>query len=197
MDRFENTRQPDWDWWGRLWPTPGDTLRRLGLRSGQSVVELGSGNGYFTLPAARITDPGTVYAIDVDEPLLAELDDLAAQHGIDNVETIHGDARMLPNYIPRPVDRVLLFNMLHGVSDTDRVLGYSHDVLDDDGELVVVNWHAHPPADTPIDGDPRGPPAEKRLTPDDTERLVTTAADFTLDRHIDLPPHHYGLIFTR
>lgn len=25
MDRFANTRQPDWDWWGRLWPTQGET----------------------------------------------------------------------------------------------------------------------------------------------------------------------------
>ena len=39
MDRFRNTGQPDWDWWGRIWPTPGETLRRLGLRPGDRVEQ--------------------------------------------------------------------------------------------------------------------------------------------------------------
>jgi len=62
MDRFRNTGQPDWDWWGGVWPTPGATLlRQLGLVPGDRVVEIGSGNGYFALPAARIAaDPATV-----------------------------------------------------------------------------------------------------------------------------------------
>ena len=41
MERFQNTGQPDWDWWGKLWPTPGATLRDLGIGAGQSVAEVG------------------------------------------------------------------------------------------------------------------------------------------------------------
>jgi hypothetical protein len=40
MERFQNTGQPDWDWWGRLWPTPGEPLRRLGVESGESLGEV-------------------------------------------------------------------------------------------------------------------------------------------------------------
>ena len=29
MEPFEYTGQPDWDWWGRLWPAPGETLREF------------------------------------------------------------------------------------------------------------------------------------------------------------------------
>ena len=54
MDRFRNTRQPDWDWWGRLWPTPGATLRELGIETGDALAEVGSGNGDFALPAVRM-----------------------------------------------------------------------------------------------------------------------------------------------
>ncbi len=77
MKRFQNTKQPDWDWWGRLWPAPGETLRELGVCSGETVAEIGSGDGYFALPAARITAPGTVYALDIDESLLTELSQFA------------------------------------------------------------------------------------------------------------------------
>jgi hypothetical protein len=45
MERFQNTGQPDLDWWYRLWPTPGATLRKLGVESG-SVAEVGCGSGY-------------------------------------------------------------------------------------------------------------------------------------------------------
>ena len=53
MSRFQNTAQPDWDWWGRLWPAPGETLRELGLEQGMSVAEVACGNGCFALPAGR------------------------------------------------------------------------------------------------------------------------------------------------
>lgn len=102
MDRFRNTGQPDWDWWGRVWPTPGATLRQLGLVPGDRVVEIGSGNGYFALPAARIADPATVYAVDVDRSLLAELDALATEQGIDNITAIKGTLGRSRSCSPSP-----------------------------------------------------------------------------------------------
>jgi len=88
MDRFQNTGQPDWDWWGRLWPAPGETLREVGVEPGDTLAEIGSGNGYFALPAARITAPATVYAVDIDSSLLAELSHLADLQSVENIETI-------------------------------------------------------------------------------------------------------------
>jgi protein-L-isoaspartate O-methyltransferase len=39
-----------------------------------SVAEVGCGSGYLALPAARIVEPESVYALDLDEELLGELD---------------------------------------------------------------------------------------------------------------------------
>src|SRR5690242_10924468 len=36
---------------------PGKLLRRLGLRSGDTLADVGSGPGFFTLPAAQIVGP--------------------------------------------------------------------------------------------------------------------------------------------
>ncbi|WP_200531140.1 class I SAM-dependent methyltransferase [Halorubrum sp. LN27] len=197
MDRFQNTGQPDWDWWGRVWPTPGATLRRLGLSPGDRVVEIGSGNGYFALPAAQIADPATAYALDVDGSLLAELDALAADQGIDNVATVEGDARVLPELLPEPAEFALLANAFHGIGDRAAFVEGVADALASDGRFVVVNWRDLPREETTIGGEPRGPPTELRLPPEATRRAVEEASDLRLVREVDLPPYHYGLVFER
>lgn len=41
MTAFQNTGQPDWNWWRELWPDPATVLQQLGLTEGQSVIEAG------------------------------------------------------------------------------------------------------------------------------------------------------------
>ena len=184
--RFTNTRQPDWDWWGRLWPTPGETLRDLGLSPGDSVAEIGCGNGYFALPAARIAAPAPVYAVDIDEGLLAELDRLAERHEVDTLHAVHGDARSLPDHLPEPVDAGLIANTFHGVDDPEAFVAGVVDALASGGRFVE---------ETTVAGEPRGPPTDLRLSPAETTELVEGASDLREVKRVDVPPYHYGIVF--
>ncbi|MFB6233412.1 MAG: class I SAM-dependent methyltransferase [Haloarculaceae archaeon] len=195
MDRFQHTRQPDWDWWGRLWPTPGASLRQLGIEAGQSLLEVGAGNGYFALPAARITHPAPVYGLDVDDSLLDELAALARLQGIENVVSVHGDARSLTDHLPTTVDVVLVANTFHGVEERAAFVREAFDALVPGGAFVVVNWNAEPRERTTVAGEPRGPPTDSRLSPGETRDAVEGAAGFALDRQVELPPYHYALTF--
>ncbi|WP_135366628.1 class I SAM-dependent methyltransferase [Halosimplex halophilum] len=197
MDRFQNTGQPDWDWWSRLWPTPGATLRKLGLASGESVAEVGCGSGYFALPAARIVEPESVFAIDLDASLLAELAELAEQQDIENVVLIHGDARNLTEVLPEPVTTLVVANTFHGVDDQSGLVEQAFEAIESDGRLIVINWHERPRETTTVGGEPRGPPTELRMTPGETEDAVLSAAPFERDRQVELPPYHYALVFER
>ncbi|POG54823.1 class I SAM-dependent methyltransferase [Haloferax marisrubri] len=197
MERFQNTSLPDWDWWGKLWPTPGETLRELGLSSGDTVAEIGCGNGYFALPAARIVAPAPVYAVDLDDGLVAELEHLADQQRIDNVVTVRGDARELSTHLSDPVDVALFANAFHGVDDRDEFLTEVASVLADDGRFVVVNWRPLSRSETTIAGEPRGPPTDLRLGPEETAEIVEDATDLAVTAEIDIPPYHYALVFER
>lgn len=172
-------------------------MRDRGLTAGSSAVEIGSGNGYFALPAARITHPAPVYAIDIDDALLDELETLADRANIDNVRPVHGDARQLGDLLPGPVDVGLIANTFHGIDDPTAFVAGAVDGLAEDGRFVVINWHPLPREQTTIGGEPRGPPTELRLDPEETRDLVESAADLTLEAEIDLPPYHYGLRFER
>ena len=51
---FEGTGMPDAGWWEALWPNPAKVLADVGLKPGMNVVELCCGDGWFTLPIAKI-----------------------------------------------------------------------------------------------------------------------------------------------
>jgi len=197
MERFQNTRQPDWDWWGKLWPTPGETLREFGLAPGETLAEIGSGNGYFTLPAARIIDPAPVYAVDLDESLLAELEQLADHQNIANVIPVQGDARSLTDCLPTAVDAAVIANTFHGIDEPAPVLDEVVASLTEDGRLIVINWRDLPQEETTIAGEPRGPPTELRLSAAETRQIVQEAVDLRLTQQTAIPPYHYGLVFER
>ena len=55
---------PTAGWWEALWPDPAGVLKAVGLESGISVVDLCSGDGWFTLQIARLAREVT--AIDID-----------------------------------------------------------------------------------------------------------------------------------
>lgn len=195
MSRFQNTRQPDWDWWEELWSNPKDILQILGLSSGQSVADIGSGNGYFTLPAAELVDGAPVYAVDVDEVLLAELSEIANKRGLTNINTIHGDARNLPDVLPEPVDVGLIANTFHGVEDKGGFTKQAHQSLRPDGRFIIVNWRDLPKEETTVAGTARGPPEELRMSVRETREIMTEA--FEEIQEVDLPPYHYALIGER
>lgn len=195
MKRFQNTRQPDQDWWEALWQDPTETLRVLGLSPGDSVADVGSGNGFFTLLAAELVDWAPVYAIDIDETLLAELSKRAETRGVANVSSVHGDARNLPDVVPEPVDVVLIANTFHGVEDRPAFVRQAYESLRPEGRLIVVNWRDLPRTETTVGGNERGPPEERRLSVEETREII--AEVFEAVEAIDLPPYHYAVLGKR
>jgi len=191
-DRFRNTAQPDRDWWEQLWPDPGAVVDRLGVDAGDRAVDVCAGDGLFTPALAERVD-GPVYAVDLDDDLLAALEARAEAAG-QPVETIRADARDLADVLPEPVEFALLANTFHGVDEQTALAETVREALTDDGRFAVVNWHATPKTETTVLGEERGPPTELRMTPDETAEIVTTAG-FEQEALVELPPYHYGAVF--
>jgi SAM-dependent methyltransferase len=191
---FPATTMPDADWWQALWPDPAKVLAEMGVEPGMVVTDLCCGDGLFTAPLARIAK--RVYAIDIDRAMLDRARAHLAAAGAANCEFFVADAMTVDAVVPEPVDYVFLANTFHGVPDQLGLTRAVAAVLKPKGKFGIVNWHRRPREETVVLGKPRGPKTEMRMEPDDVATIVEPAGLF-LNRMVDLPPFHYGVVFQR
>jgi len=191
---FEGTEMPNAGWWEALWPDPAGVLAAVGVKPKMVVIDLCSGDGWFTLQIAKLARH--VVAIDIDASLLEVARHRLKESGITNCDFVAGNAYELTRLWPRPVDFVFLANAFHGVPDRERLARSVHDALAPSGLFAVVNWHQRPREETTILGEPRGPRTELRMSPDQTIEAVE-AGGLKLARLVEVPPYHYGAVFER
>jgi len=87
----------------------------LEIAPGKTVADIGAGSGWFTVRAARrITETGTVYAVDINPEATQYIDRRAQKEGLHNVKTIlsKSDDPQLP---VNQIDSVLLLKTYHEV----------------------------------------------------------------------------------
>ena len=102
---FEGTGMPDPGWWEALWPDPAKVLRDVGVTPGMDVVDLCSGDGWFTFPLSRIAR--SVIAIDIDAALLeAAKVRIAERGGAPNCRFVEADAYDIAKVVRHAVDHV-------------------------------------------------------------------------------------------
>lgn len=187
---FQGTGMPDPDWWQALWPDPAGVLAACGLRAGMSAVDLCAGDGWFTLPMAKIAS--NVAAIDIDPVLLDQARKRLKDGNAANCDFIHGDAYDVAK-LAGPADFIFMANAFHGVPDPLRLAKAVRSAMTPNGAFAIVNWHRRPREETTIFDQPRGPATELRMTPDDTF-LAIKDSGLPLVRVIEIPPYHYGVI---
>src|SRR5574340_647523 len=69
-----------------------EALKLLNLKPGQIVADIGAGTGAFSRPFAKAVGPtGTVYAVEIDQPLLDAINERAKKEGITNIKTVLGE----------------------------------------------------------------------------------------------------------
>jgi len=191
---FPATAMPDADWWQVLWPDPGKVLAEMGVQRGMIVIDLCCGDGLFTAPLVRVADH--VFAVDIDPAMLDQARVRLAEGGMTNCEFIMADAMKLDAVVSEPVDYVLLANTFHGVPDQ---LGLARVVaakLKPQGQFGIVNWHRRSREETVVLGQPRGPKTEMRKEANEVTAIVESAG-LLLNRSIELPPYHYGVVLGR
>ena len=151
------------------WQKPQAIIKSLGDLKGKTVVEIGSGTGYFSF---RLAETGAhVIAADVDERFqdYVKLRKAALKLNDDVLVT-----RLIPYDSPllgkEEADIVLLVDVYHHIENRENYFRQVRTGIKPEGKLVIVDFK---PVDTPD-----GPPLSMRIPPGQMQAELK-AAGFT------------------
>ena len=152
----------------------------------EKLIDLGFGYGTFTIPASRRIK-GNIYAFDIEDDLIKELELKLKINHIGNVFVFNRDfITEGTGFQNEEVDFVILFNILHAEKSID-ILEEAFRILKKNGKVGVIHWNYDSTT-------PRGPSIAIRPKPEDLQRILIKTGFSILKYNINLPPYHYGIL---
>ena len=117
---------------------PMQILQGADIHPGQTVLEVGSGTGYFTVTAAQlIGDQGCLVAMDVLPVSIEAVSKKVQTANLKNVRVVKGDA-MNTMLDAASMDAVLLFGVIPApMLPLNRLLPEMHRILKEGGTMAV------------------------------------------------------------
>jgi arsenite methyltransferase len=167
------------------WQKPDEVVRALGLKPGQTVVDIGAGTGYFTRRFARAVGPsGKVIGLDIEPGMVAYMKADAARLKLPNYQarTVTPDD---PELGPHSADLIFFCDVLHHIGNRVAYLEKLKPALKPRGRIAVLDFKRTSPI---------GPPPAMRIS---REQMVATfeQAGFDLVKRHDFLPYQYFLEF--
>jgi ubiquinone/menaquinone biosynthesis C-methylase UbiE len=172
----------------RGWQNPEEILSEIGLREGMTFIDVGCGEGYFAIPAARrVRNFGKVYAVDINSESVERLRARAEKEGLANLISQAGEAETTV-FCEGCADIVFFGIDLHDFQDPVAVLRNAKRMLGPRGRLVDLDWK-----DEPMD---LGPPQGIRFSVGKARSLIESIG-LRIHNVQDAGPYHYMVIAGR
>jgi SAM-dependent methyltransferase len=114
-----------------------NVVKQLALDDGTSVLDIGCGPGRVTIPLAQAVEPsGKVFALDVQNEMLAKLREKVKAQRLTNVEFVQGDARK-QKFPPHSLDAAVSVMALGEVPDFPQIFPAVYSALKPNGQLLI------------------------------------------------------------
>jgi ubiquinone/menaquinone biosynthesis C-methylase UbiE len=121
-------------------------LAALDVKPGQTVCDMGCGNGFYTLQLARLVGPqGRVIAVDIQPEMLHMLDARAKEATLTNIELVEGTA-VDPKLPGEGVDLILLVDVYHEFSHPEEMLAAMRAALKPGGRIALAEFRLEDPS---------------------------------------------------
>ena len=161
---------------------PEKVMDYLGNISGERIMDLGAGSGYFSV---RMVNNGAyVIAADVDDEFLKYLKDRKKKEGFTDKQM---EIRKIPHndcgLQKKEADKVLIVNTYHHIEDRVKYFNKMLSGLKDGGEVIVIDFFKKPLE--------VGPPPEHKISKEQVMRELKEAGFKTIVYNIKLLPSQY------
>lgn len=114
--------------------------KAAGLDKGMAAADIGCGTGFFAFEAAFITgNDGIVYALDIQEPMIAELKKRMEEKGIFNIRPFvtKEDSLILDQ---NTVDIAFMAFVLHEVDEKLAFIKETYRITKPGGSVCILEW---------------------------------------------------------
>jgi ubiquinone/menaquinone biosynthesis C-methylase UbiE len=117
-----------------------EITRKLGLRPGNAIADIGAGTGFFVeLFAEAVGGEGRVYAVEVSPRFLDHLRQRARERDFEQIEVVEGGERSA-RLDEASIDVAFLCDTYHHFEHPQAILASLHRALLPGGRLVVVDF---------------------------------------------------------
>ncbi len=128
---------------------PDETAVRHTIQPGMTVLDIGPGNGTYTIAAARqVGLQGRVFAIDIEPRMVERVARNAAAAGVDNIEARVVDVYDMP-FDDESFDVITMIAVIGEIPQPDRALAECRRVLKRDGTLAISEIMVDPDSKRP------------------------------------------------
>ena len=121
-------------------------LDALSVEEGQTICDLGCGNGYHSLELAnRVGKEGRVIGVDIQPEMLDDLEWRAEEQEIKNIELVIGEYHD-PRLPAESCDLILMADVYHELSHPTEVLAHIRRALKPGGRVAALEFRGEDPA---------------------------------------------------
>jgi ubiquinone/menaquinone biosynthesis C-methylase UbiE len=121
-------------------------LEALQVKPGQTICDLGCGNGFYTLQLAKLVgEHGMVFAVDIQQEMLHLLEERAKAEEVTNIKPILG-SQIDTGLAPQSVDLILLVDVYHEFSHPHQMLAAMRRALKPGGRIALAEFREEDPA---------------------------------------------------
>jgi precorrin-6B methylase 2 len=119
-------------------------IDKIELPEDAVIADVGAGSGYYTFKLAPKVPKGKVYAVEIQDEMIAAINEKKKKLNNTNVEVIKGTVTS-PNLPDNAVDLVIMVDVYHELEYPVEVLQAIRKSLKKDGQLLLIEYKGEDP----------------------------------------------------
>ncbi|MBC2839302.1 class I SAM-dependent methyltransferase [Robiginitalea sp. SC105] len=162
-------------------------LRNMDIQPGDIVADIGAGSGYHVFKMAPMAEPGHIYAVDIQEEMLAAIRKKNRELDLKNIKLVQGGEKST-NLPKNTVDKVLMVDVYHEFAFPVEMLASIRESLKPGGAVYLIEYRKE---------DPEVPIKELHKMSEAQAVKEMEAAGFELRRNFGNLPWQHCMVFVK
>ena len=162
-------------------------LENMNIQKDDVIADIGAGSGYHVFKMAGMAAQGKIYAVDIQDEMLAAMRQKIEKGGVSNVDLIKGGNKSV-NLPDSVLDKILIVDVYHEFEYPYEIMTSLNKALKPDGKLYLIEYRKE---------DKSIPIKEVHKMTEKQAIKEMKAVGFKLERNIANLPWQHCMVFVK